>query len=112
MPKHGKGKGPHAAKAPRVTKERVTRSSSDENYPQHTGRHESKCSQSSSVIGREEVALVVEEVLKTLEQRDAASSAQNRSSSALPQGTTSAPMAMSSRTQDIRDLHLPGRLFV
>ena len=108
MPKRGKGKGPRAAKAPRVT-----RSSSDDSHPQRTGRSESECSQSSGVIGREEVALVVEEVLKTLEQRDAASSDQNRSSSALPQGTTSAPVAMSSRTQDIAgDLHLPGRLFV
>ena len=112
MLKRGKGKGPHAAKVSKVSKERVMRSSNDDSHRQHTVMSESEVTPSSSIIGREDVALVVEEVLKTLEQRDAAPSGPNQSSSVLPQGSTSAPVAMSSRSQDIGDLHLPGWLLV
>ena len=84
MPKQAKGKGPRAAK---VTKAPawVTRSTSG-NTPQGSGRSEGEGSPSSSAIGREEVALVVEEVLKTLKQRDIAPSGSNRNDSTPHEG--------------------------
>ena len=112
MQKRGKGKGPRAAKVPKATKERVTRSRIGDNHPQPTGRSEPEGGHSSGIIGRKDVPLVVGEVLKMLEQRDSVPSGPNWSSSTLPQGMTSTPVAMSSRSQNIGDLHLPGWLFV
>ena len=94
MAKRGKGKGPRAAKVQKVTEARTTRSSSADSHPQHSERN-SEDGPSSSVIGREDVALVVEEVLKTLEHRNAAPSRPNQNGSTPVQETTAAPVVTS-----------------
>ena len=104
MPKRSKGKGTRAAK---VTKARATRASSGGSRPQQSGRSEGEDALSSSVIGREDVALVVE-VLKTLRQRDVASSGPDRNGGTPSSGTTSEREATSLRSQAVGDLHLPG----
>ena len=71
-------------------------------------RSEGEGGPSSSAIGREEVALVVEEVLKTLKQRDIAPSGPNRNDITPSQRTTSESEATSSRSPDVVDPHLPG----
>ena len=108
MLKRSKGKGTHAAKVPKVTKARATRESSGGSRPQRSGRSEGEDAQSSSVIGREDVTLVVEEVLKTLRQRDVASSGPDRNGGTPSSGMTSKREATSPRSQDVGDLHLPG----
>lgn len=108
MPKCSKGKGTSAAKVPKVTKARATRASSDGSRPQQSGRSEGEDALSSSVIGREDVALVVEEVLKTLRQRDVALSGPDRNGGTPSSGMTSECEATSSRSQAADDLHLPG----
>ena len=106
MPKHAKGKGPRAAKVTKAPA-RVTRSTSG-GTPQGLGRSEGEGGLSSSAIGREEVALVVEEVLKTLKQRDIAPSGPNRNDITPSQRTTSESEATSSRSPDVVDPHPPG----
>lgn len=94
MLKCGKGKGPRAAK---VSKAWATRSSTDDTSPQRSGRSEGEDNSSSSVIGREEVNLVVEEVLKTLKQCDIMLLGPNQNASTPTLGTTSKSEATFSR---------------
>ena len=109
MPKRGKGKGSHASKVPKVTTGRATRSASnDGTHPQWSGRREGEDSPSSSVISREDVALVIDEVLKSLRQHDIAPSRPNRAGGPPSAEATGKTEAKFSRSQDVEDLHLPG----
>ena len=83
MPKRSKGKGPRASKVPKVTTVRATRSSNDGTDPQQSGRREGEDSSSNSVISRDDVALVFDEALKSLRQRDAVPSGPNQNGSTL-----------------------------
>ena len=87
-------------KGPQVT----TRSANNDGT--YSRRREGEDSPASSVISREDVALVVDEVLKTLRQRDAAPSGPNRTGgTAKANGETE---GTSSRSEDVENLHLPG----
>ena len=105
MPKRGKGKGPRASKVPNGPQVTTRSTNNDSTYSR---RREGEDSPASSVISREDVALVVDEVLKTLRQRDAAPSGPNRiggTPSAEANGKTE---GTSSRSEDVENLHLPG----
>ena len=108
MPKRGKGKGPRTSKVPKVTTVQATRSASnDSTHSQCSGRREGEYSLSRSAISREDVALVFYEVLKSLRQCDTAPSGSNRTGRTPSAEATSDTEGMSSRSQDIKDLHLP-----
>ena len=105
MPKRGKGKGPRASKVskgPQVT----TRSTSNDGT--HPWRREGEDSPASSVISREDVALVVDEVLKTLRQRNAAPLGPNRTGGTPSAAANGETEGTSSISEDVENLHLPG----
>jgi len=105
MPKRGKGKGPRASKVPKGPQV-TTRSANNDGT--HSRRREGEDSPASSVISREDVALVVDEVLKTLRQRDAAPSGPNRTGGTPSAEANGEAEGASSRSEDVENLHLPG----
>ena len=105
MPKRGKGKGPRASKVPKGPQV-TTRSANNDGT--HSRRREGEDSPASSVISREDVALVVDKVLKTLRQRDAAPSGPNRTGGTPSAEANGETEGTSSRSEDVENLHLPG----
>ena len=89
-------------KGPQVT----TRSANNDGT--HSQRREGEDSPASSVISREDVALVVDEVLKTLRHRDATPSGPNRTGGTPSAEANGKTEGTSSRSEDIENLHFPG----
>ena len=108
MPKRGKGKSPRASKVPKGPQVTTRSTSNDGTHPQRLGRKEGEDSPASSVISWEDVALVVDEVLKTLRQCDTAPSGPNWTGGTPSAEANGKTEGMSSRSEDIKYLHLPG----
>ena len=105
MLKRSKGKGPRASKVPKGPQVTTRFASNDGTHPR---RREGEYSLASSVISREDVALVVDEVLKTLRQRDAAPLGPNRTGRTSSEEANGETEGTSSRSEDVENLHLPG----
>ena len=108
MPKRGKGKGPRTSKVPKGPQVTTRSANNNGTHPQHSGRREGEDSPASSVISRKGVALVVDEVLKTLRQRDAAPSGPNRTGRTPSAEANGKTEGTSSRSENVENLNLPG----
>ena len=84
--KHSKGKGPRASKVHKVSSRHVKKLNDNESLPQQSKNDDSRDNPSTSIISREDLTLVVLEVLKALKECDAVPSRSNYDGDNLLQG--------------------------